>query len=191
MIDKIREDFLDDILKTAEQMHQESVKKIEEGFCQELPNIADTLLTSIMSGLEHYHKLALEGHVGTLNYLYFSFLRTSIVFGNANYRLDFYDDRNRISLVECAEKWNFDYIFRHFNNIYNTLNEKFEEQTRVPGYELDYIIYDLAETYKKIADKKIDLVLQYILERDGKSLFGDKYVKFYKGDFLDQAISIV
>lgn len=190
MNDKISKDFLVDILSLAKQMYQKSIKEIEETFEQQKSNIAVSMLKSITSGLEHYNKLELKNEVGMLNYIYFSFLRTSIIFNNSDYRLDFYDDRNRICLIECTEKWNFDFIFSHLKHIYNKLKEKFDSQTKVPGYELDDIIYNLAEEYRKLADKKIVLVMQFIIEQNGNILFGEKKIKFFTGDYFDWAILI-
>lgn len=190
MIDKISKNFLVDILSMAKQMYWESIKEIEETFEQQKSNIAVSMLEAITSGLEQYNKLESEKQVGMLNYIYFSFLRTSVIFNNSHYRLDFYDNRNRFCLIECTEKWNFDFIFSHLKHIYNKLKEKFDRQTRVPGYELNNIIYDLAEEYRKVADKKIGLVMRFIIEQNGKTLFGEKKIKLFTGDYFDWAIPI-
>lgn len=186
MEDTIKEEFLGEMKEMAEQMHQESLIEIEEGFGSELPNIAKLLLKSIESGLSAYRKFEEDGKVGALNYIYFSFLRTSFFAETSNYRLDFYDSNNRVSLVECSEPWNFDYIFNYFNNIKFEIHKKLENQTRVKAYEADLIVFEKAEVYKKMADKKLDIVLRYIVEQEKERLFGGRTVKFYRGDFFDR-----
>lgn len=191
MEDKIKEEFLTAIHNRAEQMYQESLQKIEGEFEEEMANIAAALLEAITQGLESYQKLETEGNVGVLSYVYVSFLRTSILFDVPGYRLDFYDEKNRISLVECAFAWEFNYIFRYLKNIKIELSKLFEKQTRVPGYELDYILYDWAEVYKKLADKKIEPILRFILEQEGVRLLSGKSVKFFRGDFFDRITPIL
>lgn len=40
------------------------------------------------------------------------------------------------------------------NFIYDSLKKMFVEQPRVPEYELDNILFELAEYYRRISDKK-------------------------------------
>lgn len=186
MEDKIKEKFLGEINEIVERMYQESLLDIKEGFDSELLNIAESLLESIENGLAAYSKFEEEGKVGGLNYIYLSFLRASFLADISNYRLDYYDSNNRVSLIECSEMWNFDYIFKYFENIKFEIQKKLEKQTRVQAYETDTIVFEKAEFYKNLADKKIDVVLRCILQRDGERLLGGRIVKFYRGDFFDR-----
>lgn len=191
MEDKIKEEFMKEIHNKAEKMYQESLLKIEAEYEKELENISKPLLEAIIQGLEDYQKLETEGKTGSLSYVFISFLRTGILLDSPSYRLDFYDEKNRVSLVECAEEWDFSYIFNYLKDIKIELSKRFDKQSRVPGYELDHIIYDLAEKYKKLSDKKIEPILRLILEQNGISLFGGKSVKIYRGDLFDRITPIL
>ncbi|MCI9584316.1 hypothetical protein D3Z50_03545 [Clostridiaceae bacterium] len=184
--DKIRENFMAKVFKTAETMYTESIGQIEEEFIQKESEIARSFAIPLFDGLKRYASLEREKAVGELKYIYVSFLRTSIIAGSPNYRLDFYDDRNRCSLIECSEEWNFNYIFDFLKHIDNSLKKMFKEQTRVPEYELDNIIFELAEHYRKISDKKIDSVIKYMIENREEHIAFNHTVKIYIGDFLDK-----
>lgn len=187
MEDKIKEEFLNSIRKKSEQMYQESMQRIEAEFSQRLPDIAASLLEVFVQTLKLYHALLAEGKVGELKFIYFSFLRTGIIFDSPNYRLDFYDSKNRASLVECAGMWDFSCIFNYLREIKQELSLIFERQTRVPGWELDNTLHNLANFYRAEADKKIEDVLYSVLEQNGTQLIGDSSVKFFIGELYDRA----
>ena len=71
------------------------------------------------------------------------------------------------------------------NFIYDSLKKIFVEQTRVPEYELDNILFELAEYYRRISDKKIDSIIKYMIENRKGNIVFNHTVKMYIGDFLD------
>lgn len=187
MRDKISEDFLNKLKRAAGTLCDNGLKEIEANFEENLTKIGEGLAETIKKGVEQYQKRKAKGEVGSLNYVYFSYLRTSILCGSPDYRLDFYEEDDRSSLTECAVPWNFSYVFDHFERLKKELRLIHNSPNRVPGYELDDILYKKAELFKREAEEKLAIVLCFVLENHGTQLLEGEQVKFYVGEFLDEA----
>ena len=187
MEDKIRLGFLSQINQMAEEMIQERFHMIELDFEKVLPAIVKELADQISPVMEQY-KAQQEGEEnGSLRWVYLSFLRSSVLDGAPCYRIDFYDERDQISEQECAGGWDFEYMFQHLKDIYHQLQIEFSQQSRVKMYELDAVVYYLAERFQKEAEKLIPEIVRSFMEEYGTDFFGEEPIKFRLGELFDKS----
>lgn len=187
MEDKIRLDFLSRINQMAEEMLQERLRMIGAGFEKAIPLSIEKLADQIAPILKLYKEQQAAGVNGDLRWVYFSFLRSSALDETPIYRIDLYDERDQFSEQECTGTWEFEYLFQHLKEIRRQLQAEFASQSRVKAYELDTVVYYLAEQFKKEAEKLIPDILKSFLETSGGEFFAEETVKFRLGELFDKS----
>ncbi len=101
--------------------------------------------------------------------------------------MDAYDSRDRASTAECG----FALDFLDFSDILRSCAEpivkSFDKQSRVKEYELDKILYKIADQIRMETDYYISDILCRVLRKSGRELFGIGIVNIMLGEYLDQA----
>ena len=182
--DKMRAEFLLKIHKMAQQHFKESLDIWSPQRELLISRAKVSLGTSLELLCEKYNLLQEKGVTQELNYVYLSFLRTSILCHMPWYRLDAYDSRDCISDVECGESWDIPEISSCLYSVVDKLEVEFSKQSRVKEYELNEIIYQLAEQYYKECKSMFAEILEKILNDKGEKILGEKRVNFMMGEFL-------
>ncbi len=182
--DKMRAEFLLKIHKMAQQHFKESV----DIWMPQRDLLVSRAQVSLGKSLdllcEKYKLLQEKEETEELRYVYLSFLRTSILCHTPWYRLDAYDSRDCISDVECGESWDFSEVSSRFYSGMEILQAEFAKQSRVKEYELDGIIYQLAEQYQQEYKDMFTEILEQILKEKEKKLLGEKRVDFMMGELF-------
>ena len=162
-------------------------QKIEKEIDSYIAEITDGLKIVLNNIYSQYIKLQDSGEVGTLKWIYLSFLHTSFLDHSPCYKIDFYDKRDCISEIECTELWDFKYIFDCYYNIENEIIEKLNKQTRVLRHEINDMLIQLQQKFHYLADAWIITIIKNILKEDDVFILKDSNVKFMLGEYLDNS----
>lgn len=185
--DKLRAEFLLKIHKTAQQHFEESMDIWDQKKKELVSRAQDSLGNSLEALCKKYKCLQEEGKTGELRYVYLSFLRSGILCHTPWYRLDAYDSRDCISDVECTESWDFLDISHCLYSGAEKLKAEFHKQSRVKEYELDEIIFQLAEKFHQKTKGIFCEILEAILKEKGTMLLEDCCVDFMMGELFDKS----
>lgn len=187
MEDVIARRFLADIEAFANERSERCAERIRAEYAAGCTEAGESLLTCLKDLAGRYRQLEGQAATGAVREVYLSFMRTSILLDLPPYRIDLYDERGRKSLVECADRWDFVLVYRHFRELKAELTQRFERQTRVRGYVLDGMLYDLGDRFHQVACELLPGVIAGLGTRirEIEGLGGD--VRVYLGEFLDRA----
>lgn len=187
MEDIIAKKFMENIRVLAQKRFGEYSEKIRTDYVSEASNISDELLVSLKAAAERYRLMEAESQVGPMEYLYLSFMWTSVLLDIPHYRIDMYDGKGRCALQECAVEWNCEYIFQYFQMIKEELRNEFSSQNRVKGYEMEVVIFETAERFKQLVNELLPEAVKELVPRF-KDIYGlSGRIKIYLGEFLDKA----
>lgn len=185
--DSIRTEFLSNCFQMTEQCYQESKMLLEENRRQILLKTVKEIKKTMEILVKQYEDKKASGEIGELKYVFFSFLRTGIVRTGTWYRVDYYDMRERISLVECGSKLELSEILSPWYESTYKLRKIFGKQTRVKEYELDYMLYQMAERYQPLVACLLEDAVRESLNERGRTWFGEERVEFWQGEYMDKA----
>lgn len=190
MEDVIAKRFLADMEAFANERFERCEELIRAEYasgCTEDGEDGESLLACLEVLAGRYRRLEEQAMTGAVREIYLSFMRTSILLDMSPYRIDLYDERGRRSTVECAGGWDFRLVYGHFREMKAELEQRFGRQTRVRGYVLDGMLYDLGDRFHRVACELIPGMIAGLggRIREIEGLEGD--VRVYLGEFLDRA----
>lgn len=189
MFDELEQQFLDSVFQIQEQETEKAINEIEGQLLLQREAIAESFCDCLLALYQTYARLQEEKKTNSVKYLYISFLRSSAINGMPWYRLDFYDERGRASLTECAVIWDFTILSEAFEKIIGTLTDLFEKQNRVNIYRLEEMKLKTAESLNRNAHGLFVLLMQsvFALNAELETLFKKGDGPIFLGEFMDHA----
>ena len=131
---------------------------ISEGFKENKDIIENGLKSAFESLCNRAITLHNQNAKGNIKYIYFSFLRTSIMEDTAFYRIDAYDEKWFLDKEECFAMWDAEFIFR------NLFDHMKETKTKTGGYARKITPIDIEEIKQCEALKYHTLTMEFIKE---------------------------
>lgn len=186
-MDVIKEEFLTEMRDFMDERCRKVSSELEHGLDIHLPELIEALQKCINPLLTEFFNAEKKGAHGALTWVYFSYLRSGVLTHTECIQVDCYDEKNRISDIETAKKWNFFYVWDPFYAICREMKKEFEYQTRIKEYELDLLIFDLAESFYNLTKSFFGVILEKWLEEYGAALLAGKCVNFMMGEYMDRA----
>lgn len=183
-VDALRKKVYLEIQEIADQSG-ELCSKIEEDIPQYIPEATVRLRNEMKCIYEKYKILQETNLVGNLEWIYISFLRTGLLDHSPCYRIDFYDSRGCICEIDCSGIWDIPEIF---NSYYRTLEQimvRMQRQTYLGLHEIHGILYNLAESFRTLADRLIFQLVQSMNSEWAEMALPDSRLKIMLGDYLD------
>lgn len=191
MPDKIKMQFLLKINSMTEQFIKEACDYVQENRDKVIREAVDSLRKPVHDVLDDYLILKDNGKVGTLRWIYLSFLHTGMIDHVLCYRIDLYDERNRTSDIECAVDWNAPYFSECLSMSKNRIQDEFDKQTQVCGYEMDPFMDRAMKRFRQEADCLLPEILQTVLQEAGLKYLGGEPVNILLGELFDYAAPIL
>lgn len=183
----LKNKFINELQTIADDRYLWYLQKLEKEIVSYIAEITDGLKIELNNIYSQYIKLQDSGEVGTLKWIYLSFLHTGFLDHCPCYKIDFYDIRDCISEIECTELWDFKYIFDCYYNIENEIIEKLNKQTRVLRHEINDMLIQLQQKFHYLADEWIITIIKNILKEDDVFILKESNVKFMLGEYLDNS----
>lgn len=171
------EDNLDQFAAYCQQ-HQE---RISQAFCH-------SFQTLFQKGLE----LQAQGRLGPVAYLAIAVLRTLLMEGCYQLRLDLYDASYFLSKIECSAYLDLEYLFKYIDTDINGLIADLKEcGGKYPTYEIDNLKKEYISVYAAIAQAFLVQNLPAILGlAEYKLLKKTADFKIIYGEYLDRTAVI-
>ena len=125
---------------------------------------------------------------GEIKYIYFSYLRTSIIEDKSNYRIDFLDDKWFMDKEECSVDFNMDFIYKALFNHMKELKEKKSEYGRtITDMDIEKIKLKEADRYNDIALRILDgLTDDFINCDEYKEMSRSEEIHIFAGEYMDK-----
>lgn len=134
-------------------------------------------------------KLQKEGKKGSIKYIYFSFLRTSIMENKAFYRFDAYDENWFLDQAECSTLWKADFILSSLFKLCRELEiKKAEYGKAVTSMDIEKIKLLEAQKYNITAYEFIKEMVPKLIEMPEyleMNKTSDLAISF--GEYMDQS----
>lgn len=186
--EKLKQDTLSKMQKLAEETGNSYREEIQRTFPQYIHEAKTALMRELKSIYEKYKKLETEGKTGSLEWIYFSFLRTSLLDSFPCYRIDFYDGRGCISEEECAGTWNHYYTFDNYYRLKQQILDVAKQQTRLTPYEIDDVLDDVSEAFRNLADDQLRQLIGFLHSEIASMVHDGSSLKIMLGEYLDDAV---
>lgn len=186
-IDKER--VLDEFkLKYVENRFYEEISKIYEEFENKRDLIKEDILSKFKEGCIKALELQKKDLKGKIKYIYFSYLRTSIVEDKSTYRIDFFDDKWFMDKEECSVDFNMDFIYKPLFNHIEELKEKKSEYGRtITDMDIEKIKLKEADKYNNIALRILDgLTDDFISCDEYKEMSRSEEIHIFAGEYMDK-----
>ncbi len=155
-----REELLDEVGQMADREFAILSQEIKNGFEYEKAEIRKDLSEALEEVFQKYKFMEERGETGDLKWIYFSFLRSSMMDDYPAYRIDFYDERDCYSYRECSGSWDFSFVFSRFRKLKEKIRDIFSCQSRVKEYETDDMLYSFYEKFHLMAAELLGQLLQ-------------------------------
>lgn len=182
-------EFLDEIQTMIDREFLMASEQIMKGFESSKADLIMELSDVLNQVYHDYSIMQREEKVGELRWIYFSFLRSSMIEGYPAYRIDFYDERDCYAGDECCGVWEFTYIFSHFDKIKDKVLETFDGQSKAKAYEADHLLYALYERFHKIASDFFPALLSQRRIADLDS-HNETLIDIKEGELFDRTIAV-
>lgn len=186
-MDRIKDEFLTGIQSYMDVRCKEVSTDLELHLEEHLPELIDSFHDCTGLLLKEFFDAEKRGVHGALAWIYLSYLRSGVLNHTECIRVDCYDEKDRISDIETAKNWDFAYVWESFYGICVELEHEFGDQTRVRVYELDLLVYELAEHFYNLTKSFLGAIVQKWLEKYGMPLMAGQKVNFMMGEFMDRA----
>lgn len=185
-MDSIKEKTLKELRELADLRFKKISIELRENLIKNIPEIIQEFHVSMLRILKQYADLEEREMNNKLEWVYISYLRSGILIGDTPFQIDCYDYRNRISNVECSERCSFSYVWKVFIELNKELEAKLQYQTRAKGYDLEFIIFKLADNFFSLVKEFFPVILEKWLEKNNNIVAG-KTVTFMIGEFMDRS----
>lgn len=173
---------------------QEDLLKMD----QELPLAREKTVESLAAALSRIchkaYELQQTGNKGSVAYLCISFLRTNILEGDWQYRLDLYDEKFYLDSIECVENWELEFVWNHLKQRMSQLRETIRHSlyaNKVRDCHVNQIKLHMAEQYQPAAILLTKLLLPEVIERfDDAGVSKMPIITIRMGEYLDHSVPL-
>lgn len=186
-IDKER--VLDEFkLKYVEGHFYENSLKIYEDFENQKKIINEDILSKFKEGCRKALEFQKSGLKGEIKYIYFSYLRTSIMEDKSTYRIDFFNDKWFMDKEECSMDFNMDFVYKPLFNHMEELNIKKSEYGRtITEMDIEKIKLKEADRYNSIALNILNnMVEEFINSNEYKEMKKCDEIHIFAGEYMDE-----
>ena len=126
---------------------------------------------------------------GRIKYIYFSFLRTNIIEDNAEYKVDFFDEKWLLDKIECTVNINMGFVF---DLLFSDIEEL---KIRKNEYGRKITLMDIEEIKIIESEKYNALAIEFLRDIINKLVEIPAYIEMQKGEdilimageFMDRA----
>lgn len=174
-------------LKYVEGRFYKESSKIYEEFESKKELIKKDILSKFKEGCIKALELQTKELKGNIQYIYFSYLRTSIMENKSIYRIDFLDDKWFMDKEECSVNFNMDFIYKPLFNHMKELNEKKSEYGRtITEMDIEKIKLKEADRYNNIALRILDSLPDDFISCDEyKEMQKCHEIHIFAGEYMD------
>lgn len=162
---------------------------IDQRYNQNKANIENGLTVAFDKACKKALKLQEQGPKGDIQYIYLSFLRTSIMNNTALYRIDAYDQNWYLDQEECSALWEADFIFHSlFQNMAELETKKADYARKITSMDIERIKQYEALKYHSLAVEFLREMLPKLIETDGYKQMGKTPdLSIMAGEYMDQS----
>lgn len=183
VLQKFKKKYVDDIWVNNFIKNDEFYRANKEEFDSKLRQKFDSICNKCIDLQNNNLK-------GEVEYIYFSLLRTSILEGRGEFRIDFYDKNWFLDKEECSVNIELDFLYITLFELESTLKSKKMEYGRtITEMDAEYIILDEADKYHILCAEFLkDMVKeQFINLSSYKEMKKSDNLKILVGEFMDEA----
>ncbi len=191
ILDRNKKMELDEIRMMAGRRLDDYKRVMDEQFPDRVPKLSRELWDCIEEVRERFGQLEKEGKAGRLEWIYVSFLRTGLMDRSACYRIDLYDSRDRISDLECAGSWGFEYVYDKYYKIMDEIKQRIQGQMRIKLYEAEDVVEFVTNEFHRSSDKAIKQLIEYEKRKGHRGWMAENGIKIVLGDFLGETKEII
>lgn len=176
--------------KYVDNVWVESFIKSDEFYRDNKDKIDANLQNTFDSLCNYCVKMQKQNLKGSISYIYFSILRTSIRESKGEFRIDFYDKNWFLDNNECSININLDFLYKELFELENSLKEKKTEFGRtINDLDVEEIILDEADKYNVLCAEFLkDIILnKFIKSSYFKEMNKNEDLKILIGEFMGEA----
>lgn len=185
-----REAAIDDFLeKYVFGRWEEDIPLIGQAYEKNQAEIEAGLLNAVDGVCRKAALLQEQQLKGDIQYLYFTLLRTSLLERKVCYRIDVYDHRWYLDRVECAARWEADFIFDPlFRRMDGLEAARLGYARKISAMDLDRILQIVAVYYHSFAVEFIRTLVPDLLQSEGFGVMRKRPdFLVLAGEYLDQS----
>lgn len=166
---------------------QQELSVIDKRYYENKHNIKENLLGAFDSLCKNAVTLQELEKKGPIKYIYFSFLRTSIMQNTSLYRLDAYDEKWFLDKEECTASLKVDFIFNSlFQHMEELENKKMEYGRQITSMDIERIKLLEAPKYHIMTMEFIRSLVQQLVEIESyKKMLKSKDICIMAGEYMD------
>lgn len=129
-----------------------------------------------------------ENRKGIIKYIQISFLRTSIIEGKSDYRIDFFDKNWYGDKIEIEGHIKFDYVFDYFFKYLNELKEKCKPyKNKITEMDIERISMQECDKYNILVIEYLkEIVEDFIKVPSYEKIIKDENLLFMAGEYMGE-----
>ena len=184
--DKILEEFK---TKYVDNIWVDNFIRIDEFYRNNKEDIDSELIKRFDSVYEKCIDMQKNNLKGQVTYIYFSLLRTSIIEGKGEFRIDLYDESWFLDKQECSINIKLDFLYSSlFELKLNLKSRKIEYGRTITDMDIEYIILDEADKYHILAVEFLKELVSKFIESDSyKEMKKSSNIKILAGELMDSS----
>lgn len=173
---------------TMTEKFGQNLEELQKAYYQEKDKVDQSFLKSFTNVFEKAIYLQKSKYKGPIGFIVISFLRTSIIENNFEYRIDLYDNSFYLDKVECSGYWNANFFFQYLNNDVEILQMIIREYIgKVKQYELEFFKKEYAASYNLLVNEYIiHNITSVIKTEEYKMIVKDQNIKILSGEYMDK-----
>ncbi|NSB17197.1 hypothetical protein [Clostridium beijerinckii] len=129
---------------------------------------------------------------GEIRYIYFSFLRTSLLESKGEWRIDLYDKKWFLDKEECSINIDFDLVYEPlFNHMSELLEKKKEYRRNINEVDIESIMLEEAGKYHYLVINIIeDMIESFLACSSYKEMKKKENIIIQAGEYMDSTTRI-
>jgi len=173
---------------------QEDLLKMDQEFPIAREDIVEGLAAAISRICYKAYELQQTGNKGSAAYVCISFLRTSLLEGNWQYRLDLYDEKLYVDSIECTDTWELEFVWKHLKQRMSELRETIRHSiyaNKVRFCHLNQIKLHMAEKYQLAAILLTKRLISEAIERlEDANISKAPVLTILMGEYRDHSVPL-
>ncbi|MCY6355718.1 hypothetical protein [Clostridium sp. ZS2-4] len=162
--------------------------KIDETYKSHRNSIEENLISTFNEVCKQAVYLQEKQLKGEIKYIYFSFLRTSILENKGEYRIDLYDENWFLDKEECSMNIDLNFIFdSNFRHMEELKEKKKEYGRNITDMDIESIILREADKYHILAVEFLKGVIEKFIETPFyKEMSKAEDIMILAGEYMDE-----